>query len=172
VIETVTLAAPGEGEIEVRVEACAICLSDISAAEGKWGGQLPAVYGHEAAGVVSECGPGVEAFTPGDRVLVTLIRSCGICPACERDAPTSCDRAWDAVPSPIRDGAGASVTRGMNTGGFAERVVVTEAQCALLPSDLPMDVASLLACGVITGFGAGQSSGRPTSNSAPACRTC
>ena len=52
VIEDVTLAAPGPGEVLVDLKACAICHSDISYAEGAWGGTLPAIYGHEAAGVV------------------------------------------------------------------------------------------------------------------------
>ena len=57
-VESLTLRAPGPGEVEVTLEACAICHSDISYAEGAWGGDLPAVYGHEAAGRVSAVGPG------------------------------------------------------------------------------------------------------------------
>ena len=84
VIEELDLAPPGPGEIRVKVAACAICHSDIHYAEGAWGGDLPAVYGHEAAGVVEETGPGVATFQPGDHVVVTLIRSCGHCHYCSR----------------------------------------------------------------------------------------
>jgi S-(hydroxymethyl)glutathione dehydrogenase / alcohol dehydrogenase len=76
-IENVDIDGPGRGEIAVDVAACAICHSDIIFADGGWGGALPAVYGHEAAGVVSKVGKGVEEFKAGDHVVVTLIRGCG-----------------------------------------------------------------------------------------------
>jgi S-(hydroxymethyl)glutathione dehydrogenase/alcohol dehydrogenase len=153
-IEEVTLDTPGPGQVGVRLAACAICHSDIAYAEGAWGGALPAVYGHEAAGRVTAIGPGVTGLAPGDRVLVTLIRACGTCPACAGGAPTSCDHTWDPAPSPLRDASGATLTQGMATGGFAEAVTVARSQCVPLPDDLPLDLASLLACGVITGVGA------------------
>lgn len=164
-IGEVDLAPPGAGEMQVRLAACAICHSDIAYISGIWGGALPAVYGHEAAGTVTALGQGTKGFTVGDRVLVTLIKSCGHCPACAGGQPTSCDHTWDAVPSPLsRDGA--AVTRGMNTGGFAEACVVDASQCVKLPDDMPFDVASLLACGVITGIGAVMNTARmrPGSN--------
>ena len=76
-IEEVELAAPGAGEIRVKVAACAICHSDIHYADGAWGGDLPSVYGHEASGTVEEIGAGVGELAIGDRVVVTLILSCG-----------------------------------------------------------------------------------------------
>ncbi len=153
-IETIRLAPPGPGEVAVRVAACAICHSDIAYAEGAWGGALPAVYGHEAAGRVETVGAGVRRVVPGDRVLVTLIRACGACPACAGGAPTSCDHAWEARPSSLRDAGGAPLAQGMNTGAFAEAVVVDASQCVPLPEDIGFDEACLLACGVITGVGA------------------
>ncbi len=60
VIEEIEIAAASRGEVEVELAACAICQSDIHYAQGAWGGTLPAVYGHEAAGTVSGVGPGVE----------------------------------------------------------------------------------------------------------------
>lgn len=81
-IEEVALAPPGPFQIAVRLAAVAICHSDIAYAEGAWGGPLPAVYGHEAAGHVTATGPGVRGFAAGDRVLVTLIKACGTCAAC------------------------------------------------------------------------------------------
>ena len=81
-IETVTLAAPAMGEVEVTLKACAICHSDISYMDGAWGGALPAVYGHEAAGHVTAMGAGVRGIALGDPVVVPLIRSCGCCPSC------------------------------------------------------------------------------------------
>ena len=55
VLEEVMLREPAAGELEVTIRACAICHSDISAMDGDWGGHLPAVYGHEAAGVITGC---------------------------------------------------------------------------------------------------------------------
>ena len=65
------------GEVRVRIAACAICHSDLIFSTGGWGGELPAVAGHEAAGVVEEVGAGVRGIAPGDHVVVTLLRSCG-----------------------------------------------------------------------------------------------
>ncbi len=153
-IEDVTLDPPGPFQVAVAIAACAICHSDIAYAAGAWGGPLPAVYGHEAAGHVTAIGPGVRGLAVGAAVLVTLIRACGACPACAAGAPTSCAHAWDPAPTPLRDAAGAPLAQGMNTGAFAEAVVVDASQVVALPDDLPLDLASLLACGVITGVGA------------------
>ena len=79
VLEEVELEPPSAGEAMVRLAACAICHSDVSYLQGDWGGPLPAVYGHEAAGVVAEVGADVESVVPGDHVVVTLVRSCGRC---------------------------------------------------------------------------------------------
>ncbi|MEO1000198.1 MAG: Zn-dependent alcohol dehydrogenase, partial [Pseudomonadota bacterium] len=137
-----------------KLAACAVCHSDISAADGDWGSRLPAVFGHEAAGVVVALGEGVAGFALGERVLVTLIRHCGTCPNCEAGEPTSCDHAYEDPPTLLRDAAGGTVQQAINCGAFAERVVVHESQCVGLPDDIPMEAAALLACGVITGVGA------------------
>ncbi len=152
-IEEVTLAAPGADEVEVAVEAVAICHSDISYADGAWGGALPAVYGHEAAGRVTAVGAGVRRLAVGDPVIVTLIRSCGQCPSCSGGHPVRCETpAADAGPLTRADGG--PLVQGLSTAAFAEKVVVHRSQVAPIPDDMPMDVASLLACGVITGVGA------------------
>jgi Zn-dependent alcohol dehydrogenase len=155
VIEELHLADPGPGEVKVRMVATAICHSDITYAEGGWGGQLPAVYGHEGAGVVAEVGPGVHSVKVGDAVVVTLIRSCGHCHGCTMGMPVTCDATFplDAT-SPLTDASGASIVHGLRTAAFAEQVVVEESQLVVVPADLGFEVASLLACGVITGFGA------------------
>ncbi|MGI1660614.1 Zn-dependent alcohol dehydrogenase [Palleronia sp. KMU-117] len=152
-IETVTLAPPRPGEVEVTLGACAICHSDIHYMDGAWGGRLPAVYGHEAAGWVTALGDGVTAYAKGQRVLVTLIRACGHCACCASGRPTVCeDPHYRDTPVSLPDGT--PVTQGMATGAFAEKVVVHTSQLAPLPDDMPLDVASLLSCGVITGTGA------------------
>ncbi|MCR4268256.1 Zn-dependent alcohol dehydrogenase [Nitratireductor sp. ZSWI3] len=154
-IETLELAAPGHGEVLVDVKACAICHSDISYADGAWGGDLPAVYGHEAAGIVAGTGPGVTAVKPGDHVVVTLIRSCGHCHYCVRHSLVMCEEVFPLdQKGPLTFTDGSPCEQGLRTGAFAEKVVVHESQIAPVPADMPFDVASLLACGVITGYGA------------------
>ena len=122
---------------------------------GLGGGPLPAVYGHEAAGVVTQVGPGVRDFAAGDRVVVTLIRSCGTCAACLQGRPVTCETpfALDSR-SPLRRRDGQSLVQRLRTAAFAEHVLVHASQAVVVPDSLPLDSASLLACGVITGFGA------------------
>jgi len=152
-IEEVVLAAPGPREALVRLAACAICHSDITFAEGGWGGHLPAVYGHEAAGTVAAVGADVDTFAVGDTVLVTLLRSCGNCNSCLSAHPATCTRSFDTVSHPISKD-GEPIGQGMGTGAFAEAVVVDRSQIVKIPADMPMDATALLTCGVITGIGA------------------
>lgn len=150
-IETLTLRAPEAGEIEVTLDAVAICHSDISFADGGWGGALPAVYGHEAAGRVTGVGPGVTGLEEGDFVVVTLIRACGTCPSCGSGAPVRCETPGSAAT--LTSAGGEDVLPAMNCGAFAEAVVVDQSQVVKV-SDIGSEQAALLACGVITGIGA------------------
>ncbi len=154
-VEDLELAGPGPDELRIEVVACAVCHSDVTFADGAWGGDLPAVYGHEAAGRVAEVGAGVTSVSPGDPVVVTLVRSCGTCWSCRRGEPVFCTTSFRLDEhSPLRDGAGVAVGHGLRTAAFAEEAVVHVSQVATLPEDLPLHAASLLACGVITGVGA------------------
>jgi Zn-dependent alcohol dehydrogenase len=154
-IEELVLDPPEQGEVKVRIAACAICHSDIHFAEGAWGGRLPAVYGHEAAGIVESVGAGVDAVRPGDRVIVSLLRSCGRCFFCARGEPFLCEAEFPIdAGGRLRTTSGESVKAGLRTGAFAEQVVVHPSQLAAVPDFMPLDVASLLACGVVTGLGA------------------
>ena len=154
-IEEVEIDPPESGEVQVRLAACAVCHSDITYADGGWGGPLPAIYGHEAAGVVEAVGPGVQLVEAGDHVVVTLIRACGHCFFCQNGAQTVCPTLFARDDTPhlrLRDGTG--VRQGLRTAAFAEVVVVDESQVAAIPDTMALDSASLLACGVITGLGA------------------
>lgn len=154
-IEEVSLADPEAGEVEVDLRACAICHSDITYARGGWGGELPAVFGHEAAGTVRRVGDGVRRVRPGDHVVVTLIRACGDCPGCRRGMPVACEGELPLDRRPVlRDASGAPLVQGLRTAAFAGRVLVHESQLVPVPPDMPSELAALLACGVITGFGA------------------
>ena len=159
VLEELELRAPLAGEIEVTLEAVAICHSDIHYAEGAWGGELPAVYGHEAAGRISAVGAGVTGLAEGERVVVTLIRACGTCATCASGRPTICDTPR-ATDSPLTRADGTSVVQAMNCGAFAERVVVDQSQVVPLPETMPAEAVALMACGVITGVGAVVNAGK------------
>ncbi|MFQ5784353.1 MAG: alcohol dehydrogenase catalytic domain-containing protein [Alphaproteobacteria bacterium] len=165
-IEDIEIDPPGNGEVKVRLAACAICHSDIHYMEGAWGGTLPAVYGHEAAGVVEETGPGVTLAEPGDRVVVSLLRSCGRCFYCTRGEPHICETRFvlDAE-NRLHGKGGEAIHQGLRTGAFAEYVVVDESQLVQIPGSVPFDSASLLACGVITGVGAVVNTARVPSGS-------
>lgn len=155
VIEELTLDAPRAGELVVDVRACAICHSDITYMDGGWGGDLPALYGHEAAGVVSAVGPETPGVQVGDHVVVTLIRCCGQCFYCSRGDRVMCETVLPlSQRQPITDATGAPVAQMMNVGSFAEQVLVHHSQIAVMPKDVDFAVASLLGCGVITGVGA------------------
>lgn len=153
-IEDLTLADPGSGEVCVDIKACAICHSDLTYIDGGWGGDLPAVFGHEASGIVNGIGAGVSDFSVGDRVIVTLIRSCGTCHNCAQGAQVACETRFPLdAQSPLSTG-GEKILHGLRTGAFAEKAVVHQSQLAKIDDDIAFDVASLMACGVITGFGA------------------
>jgi S-(hydroxymethyl)glutathione dehydrogenase / alcohol dehydrogenase len=155
VIEEVTLAKPQAGELRVKIAATAICHSDISYADGAWGGTLPAIFGHESVGVVEEVGSGVSSVKVGDQVVVTLIRSCGHCRGCSRGMPVTCETSFPLdAKSPLTSKSGESIVQAMRTGSFAEYVVVHDSQVVVISKDIKAASASLLACGVITGFGA------------------
>jgi len=155
VIEDVSIAEPNVGEVKVRLAACAICHSDILFAEGGWGGDLPAIYGHEASGIVEATGEGVRNVQPGDHVVVSLVRSCGQCSCCAQGYHGSCLETFALDEnSPLTASDGSPIVHGLRTAAFAEYVVVEASQVVAIDKDISFDVACLLACGVITGFGA------------------
>ena len=155
VVEEVELDAPRPGEVRVSVAACAVCHSDVAYASGAWGGSVPAVYGHEAAGVVEEVGAEAGGLQPGDRVVITLVRSCGTCHTCRRGQPALCLARFALDErSPLRTAGGAEIAQGLRTAAFAEQTVVHHSQAVPVPPEMPLDRACLLACGVVTGYGA------------------
>jgi S-(hydroxymethyl)glutathione dehydrogenase/alcohol dehydrogenase len=154
-IEELDIAAPAEGEVLVKVACTAICHSDIHDMKGELPGPVPFVGGHETAGYIAELGPGVTGFKKGDRVVVSLLASCGTCYYCITGAPHLCQAKFGpAKRARLHLKDGTAVAQRGSIGGFAEQVLVDQSQLVLIPDDMPMDRAALLACGVITGFGA------------------
>lgn len=158
VLEEVTLAAPGRDDVTVRLRAASICHSDIIFADGGWGGDLPAIYGHEGAGVIEAAGEGVN-FSPDDHVILTTVRSCGTRGGCEHEF------AKEGSSVKLTDHAGQPIHQGLKTAAFADYAMVHRSQ-VVNDKDLAFDVAAVMACGVITGFGAVANSAamRPNSN--------
>lgn len=156
VVEQVEIESPQRGEVKVRMEATAICHSDIHYIEGERTAQPPLVVGHEGAGVVAEVGPDVNLVRVGDRVALSLLRQCGHCYFCSIGMPYHCEGQFAlATESRLYNRAGVALRDGeLGASAFAEEAIVDQSQLVVIPDDVPLDRACLLACGVITGAGA------------------
>ena len=105
--------------------------------------------------MVDSCGDGVTKVKPGDKVIVSLVRHCGNCFFCEHHQHNLCEHQFQTdEPRRLQASNGIDVHRGLRTGCFAEYAVVHQSQVVAIPSEMDYASASLLACGVITGFGA------------------
>jgi S-(hydroxymethyl)mycothiol dehydrogenase len=155
-VEEITLDAPGPNEVQVRVEACGVCHTDLHVVEtGGWGMKFPILLGHEGAGVVEDVGEGVTTVQPGDRVVIAWRAPCGdSCRACTRGDPRRCSNNLRAKRRLHRASDGAVLNAVLRCGTFADRVIVHEACAVKLPDALPAEQACLIACGFSTGAGA------------------
>ena len=105
--------------------------------------------------MIEAVGPGVTRLKPGDPVVATLIRNCGFCPACAEGAPVFCEEVFPLDrQTPLRDAEGQPLVHGLRTGAFAEHMLVDASQAVAISREVKLDVASLIACGVMTGLGA------------------
>jgi Zn-dependent alcohol dehydrogenase len=160
-LETVELRDPGAGEVLVRIVAAGVCHSDVGQADGEWPFPLPAVLGHEGAGVVEAVGPGVTGVAPGQRVVLNLAPGCGTCVHCSSGRPILCQDSLDAMgegrlttgPTPIAGRDDPIATYSL-LGCFARHAVVSARSVIPLPDAVRADVAALIGCAVITGVGA------------------
>ena len=169
VIEDIELDPPQRGEVKFCIAAVAICHSDIHLLKGEWGRNLPVVAGHEAAGVVEAVGEDVTLTKPGDHVVVSLLRACGRCFYCTTGAPHLCEGEFALnKESRLRNKRGERIIQGIKTAAFAEYSVVDQSQVVPIPAEVPLDSASLLACGVITGLGAVVNTAKVAPNSSVA----
>ena len=156
VIEDVAIAAPLGHEVLVDVKACGLCHSDLfAAAAGIF--PTPTLFGHEPSGVVVAVGDAVTEFEVGDRVVGCLVQYCGRCRKCLSGRVTQClipDATVRGADQPPRLSLGGEpVFQGMALGGFAEQMLVHEAQLVEIPDSVPFAQASLIGCGVLTGSG-------------------
>jgi Zn-dependent alcohol dehydrogenase len=160
-LDELDLAAPGPGEVLVRLRASGVCHSDQNAIDGTAPTRCPAVLGHEGAGVVEAVGTAVRSVEAGDHVTLSWAPACGACSECVRGLPQLCASAWPAMAAGgLLDGTSRLSRRGEPVyhysliSSFAEACVVPERSCIVVPADVPFDVAALAGCAVTTGVGA------------------
>ena len=154
-VEELTVDPPGPREVLVRVLACGLCHSDLHVVQTKgWGTRFPILLGHEGAGVIEEVGSDVTLVAPGDRVVVAWRAPCGECPQCRRGDTRRCSSQLRAKRRMHRAVDGALLTPVLRCGTYADHAIVHEACAVKVPEALPVEQASLLACGFSTGAGA------------------
>ncbi|MFN8545723.1 MAG: Zn-dependent alcohol dehydrogenase [Candidatus Binatia bacterium] len=160
IVGDVTIAAPGPGQVRVAVRHCGLCHSDVGIIDGSFPAPVPIILGHEAAGIVTEVGPGVTRLAVGDHVVLTPCPPCGQCYWCVRGEPGVCVDAAGIQTNTLADGTtglargDTTVYRGLGLGGFAEHVLVPASGAVRIPADVPLDVACVIGCAVQTGVGA------------------
>jgi NDMA-dependent alcohol dehydrogenase len=152
---------PGPGEVRIRMAAAGVCHSDLHVMTGHLSAPLPAVLGHEGAGVVEDVGPGVASFQPGDHVIPLWRLSCGECAYCTGGRPALCAAGTEIRWSGrLADGTsrfsldGQEIKHFAGVSSFSSITVVPEKAVLKIPHDLPLERAALLGCAVITGVGA------------------
>jgi NDMA-dependent alcohol dehydrogenase len=160
-VEEIELDPPKAGEVLVAVGGSGVCHSDEHVVTGDLPTAVPIIGGHEGAGIVEEVGPGVTGLAPGDRVIFSFVPSCGQCRACASGMGSLCELGmYMREGRQVFDHTARHHARGQDLGlmcllgTFAEHTVVSQASCVKIEDDLPLDLACLLGCGVVTGWGA------------------
>jgi alcohol dehydrogenase len=160
-IEELDLDPPGDGEVLVKIKAAGLCHSDLSTINGDRPRQMPMVLGHEAAGEVLECGPGVKDLAVGDHVILVFVPSCGHCMPCMEGRPALCEPGFKANGAgTLLSGAtrlsrkGERVYHHVGVSAFAEHAVVSRQSLVKIDRTLGFEEAALFGCAVITGAGA------------------
>ncbi|MXX31772.1 MAG: Zn-dependent alcohol dehydrogenase [Chloroflexi bacterium] len=157
-VHDINVRDPQPGEVLVRTTTSGVCHSDLHFVDGKWAaafGGLPAVLGHEAAGVVETVGDDVTYVQPGDNVIMSFRPYCGDCYWCLRGEPNLCpDPAGAALARDRLNWDGRPVVQMASVGSFGEYMLTTQSGVLKIPEDIPPAEAALVGCGVMTGVGA------------------
>ena len=161
-IETVTLDGPRDGEVLVEIKATGVCHTDAFTLSGDDPeGLFPAILGHEGAGVVVDCGPGVTTLKKGDHVIPLYIPECRQCKSCLSGKTNLCTSIRETQGQGVMpDGSsrfsigGDKIHHYMGTSTFANHTVVPEIALAKVREDAPFDKICYIGCGVTTGIGA------------------
>src|SRR5262245_45095364 len=153
--DDVTVKDPDAHEVLVRIVNAGRCHSDVSVLDGTIPFPTPVVLGHEGAGVVEAVGDAVTKVKVGDHVVLTTLGNCGQCDACDTGHPTMCRDTFGKLPRPFTIAEGEQRTfQFANAGVFAEHTVVNETQAIVIDQSVPLTVACLIGCAVVTGTGA------------------
>ena len=154
-LETLQLDGPRENEVLIEMKAAGLCRSDLMLFDGtrtEWT-DYPIVLGHEGAGIVLECGPGVSSVRPGDHVIPVAIPECGRCVACLSGRTNQCDEYFRPTVRRPFSLDGKPIRAFCELGTFADHIVVREMQVTKIRSDAPLDVVCCLGCAGMTGIG-------------------
>lgn len=157
VIEDVLISKPGPHEVLIRTAACGLCHSDLHFIDGSYPHPLPAIPGHEAAGIVEAIGSEVRTVAVGDAVVSCLSAYCGHCEFCVSGRMSLClgadtRRGPDEAPRLTRPD-GSPVGQMLNLSAFAEQMLIHEHACVRIDPDMPLDRAAVIGCAVTTGAG-------------------
>src|SRR5665213_729235 len=153
-IEDVQIGKPGPHEVLIRTAAAGVCHSDLHFMEGKYPFPLPAVLGHESAGVVEQVGSEVRTVKVGDHVITCLSAYCGHCEFCLTGRMSLCvspETKREASDPPRLSQGESPMQQYLNLSSFAEQMLIHEHACVAIRKDMPLDRAALIGCGVLTG---------------------
>ncbi len=157
-IEEIEIDQPAAHEVLVRTVASGVCHSDLHCVRGNLPTRVPAVLGHEPAGIVEAVGSEVSTVKPGDHVIACTSIYCGDCVQCLSGRPHLCvNRAACRRPkgaSPRLSQNGLPIDQFADLAAFAEKMLVHERAVIKIGEDIPLDRAALLGCAVTTGVGA------------------
>jgi aryl-alcohol dehydrogenase len=160
-IQPLEMDEPRAGEVLVRIAASGICHTDLICRDQWYPVPLPAVLGHEGAGIVEAVGPGVSKVAAGDHVAMSF-NSCGGCPTCRAGRPGYCHDFFahnfgasrpDGSTALSRDGE-AIHSHFFGQSCFATHSMATERNVVKLDPDIALEVVAPLGCGIQTGAGA------------------
>ena len=157
-VEDVEIADPIGREVLIRTSAAGVCHSDLHFQQGLYVCPMPAVLGHESAGIVEAVGPDVKYVRPGDHVITCLSVFCGHCRYCTTGRPNLCEDRESTqrkeTDHPRLSQDGDEFFQFANLGSYAEQLLVHENAICKVREDMPLDKAALIGCGVTTGVGA------------------
>lgn len=160
-VQEIELDGPAEGEVLLRIAAAGLCHSDLSVINGDRPRPLPMVLGHEASGVVEEIGPGVDDLTRGDHVVCVFVPSCGHCGPCSQGRPALCEPGAEHNGKGDLLSGGQRLHRGTSklhhhcgVSCFAEYATVSRRSLVKVQKEVPLHIAALMGCAVLTGAGA------------------
>lgn len=162
VVEEVELRGPDPGEVLVEIAGAGLCHSDLSVIDGSRPRVMPMVLGHEASGIVREVGPGVHDLAVGDHVVFSFVPACGHCLPCATGRPALCENGARAnVAGTLLDGsrhfrnaAGQELNHHLGVSAFARFTVAAQESLVKIDPSVPLEVAALFGCAVMTGVGA------------------